>query len=73
MTFAWWHIGVAILPTLPNLWSIWHIFAHDFHGDMQKKALWIVLSVFIPIIGGLIYIFVGRKQAGAILPKYERH
>ena len=72
MTFQWWHIGVAVLPTLPNLWSIWHSWCHDFNGDMPKKSLWLVLTVFLPVLGGLIYIFAGRKYAGRILPKAAR-
>ena len=63
MTFAWWHVLVALIPILPNLWSIWHIWNHRF-SSFQQKAIWLVIAVFLPVLGGLIYIFAGRKHAG---------
>ncbi len=61
MTFAWWHILILFIPILPNLWSIWNIWNNSFK-DYNQKVLWLVIAVFIPIIGGLLYIFIGRKQ-----------
>lgn len=63
MTFAWWHVLVALIPILPNLWSIWHIWNHRF-SSFQQKAIWLIIAVFLPVLGGLIYIFAGRKHAG---------
>lgn len=63
MTFAWWHVLVALIPILPNFWSIWHIWNHRF-SSFQQKAIWLVIAVFLPVLGGLIYIFAGRKHAG---------
>ena len=63
MTFAWWHVLVALIPILPNLWSIWHIWNHRF-SSFQQKAVWLVIAVFLPVLGGLIYIFAGRRHAG---------
>lgn len=62
MTFSWWHLLVLILPMLPTFWSIWDIWNHDF-PTREKRLLWLVFVVFVPVIGGLIYIFTGRKQA----------
>ena len=62
MTFAWWHIAVALVPMLPAFWSIWDIWSHAFNPP-ERKMLWLVLVVFIPVIGALIYIVYGRKQA----------
>lgn len=67
MTFAWWHVLVALVPMLPAFWSIWHIWTHAFNGDVQKKMLWLVLVVFLPVLGGLIYVAAGRTKAGARL------
>lgn len=72
MTVQWWYLIFAILPTLPNLWSIWHIWSHDFNDDMQKKVLWLVLAVFIPVLGGIIYIVAGRQHAGKPVPRARR-
>jgi hypothetical protein len=48
---------------LPTLWSIRHIWTHEFE-EPQQRALWLVLVVFAPVVGGLAYIFTGRKKAG---------
>jgi len=62
MTFAWWHVLVALIPMLPSFWSIWHIWHHEFESP-QSRALWLVLAVFLPVIGGIIYIVIGRGKA----------
>ena len=65
MIFHWWHVLVAAIPILPNLWSLWHLWSHDFNNDFERKVRWLLLCVFVPVIGGLIYIFKGRKYAGS--------
>lgn len=62
MTFAWWHLLLALVPMLPTFWSIWNIWNSDF-PTFQTKMLWLVLVIFLPVIGGLIYIFAGQRQA----------
>ncbi len=55
-------VAMVAIPMLPNLWSIYHAFTRFFETREEKK-LWILVAVFIPVIGGLAYIFVGRKRA----------
>lgn len=55
-------LALLSLPILPNLWGIWHAFNATFPTD-QEKMVWIALSVFVPVLGGLIYLFWGRKRA----------
>ncbi|MBO4300184.1 MAG: PLDc N-terminal domain-containing protein [Desulfovibrio sp.] len=62
MTFQWWHVLVALIPMLPTFWSILHVWRHEF-STPQQRALWLVLVVFLPVVGGLIYIFTGRRKA----------
>lgn len=62
MTFAWWHVPLLLLPILPNLWSVWDIWTHSFK-DYNTKVLWLIIAVFLPVIGGLLYIFAGRRGA----------
>ena len=62
MSFVWWHLLVVLAPMLPVFWSIRHIWAHEFE-EPQQRALWLVLVVFVPVIGSLVYIVVGRKKA----------
>lgn len=64
MTFVWWHVLVALIPMLPTLWSIWHIWDHEFSSP-QQRALWLVFVVFLPVIGGIVYLIAGRGKAGA--------
>lgn len=61
MDFPYWYIVIAVLP-LPNLWSIWHIWAHEF-ASFQQKVSWLCFAVFVPVVAGLVYIFYGRKFA----------
>ena len=58
----WWHWIVLALPILPNLWSIWHVRNHYFATE-QEKSLWFLLAVFIPVLGGIIYLVAGRRRA----------
>ncbi|MGX9365260.1 PLDc N-terminal domain-containing protein [Desulfoplanes sp. PS50] len=54
-------IAILALPIIPNLWAIWHIFRHDFATPAEKKG-WIFLNVFLPVFGGIIYLFIGRRR-----------
>ena len=54
-------ILLFFIPILPNLWSIWHIFNHEFEFYNQKMK-WLLIAVFIPVVGGIIYILIGRKR-----------
>lgn len=53
---------VTAVPILPNLYAIWHAFHRVFPSDKEKMT-WLGICVFIPVLGGLAYIFVGRKRA----------
>ncbi|MFO7818505.1 MAG: PLD nuclease N-terminal domain-containing protein [Thermodesulfobacteriota bacterium] len=53
---------LIIVPILPNLWAIWHIFRCDFNTPQEKMA-WLALAVFLPVLGGLAYLFWGKKRA----------
>ena len=62
MMFHWWHVVLVMIPMIPTLWSLLHIWGYEFPTP-QQRALWLVLVVFLPVIGGIIYIFTGRKKA----------
>lgn len=54
-------IVFIFLPVLPNLWAILHIFKNDFETP-QEKMIWLALAVFVPLVGGLVYFFAGRRR-----------
>lgn len=61
LTFVWWHILIILLPILPNLWSIWNIWTHSFK-DYNQKIIWLLIAIFLPFLGGLLYIFIGHRH-----------
>lgn len=54
-------IILVFLPILFNLWAIIHIFRNDFDTP-QEKMIWLGLAVFVPVIGGLVYLILGRRR-----------
>lgn len=55
-------IPLLIVPILPNLWSIWHLYTREFPTP-QERAAWIVAQIVLPVVGGLGYILFGRRRA----------
>lgn len=52
---------VLLLPILPNLWCIWHAYRHEFDSPVEKFG-WMGAGVFIPVLGGLAYLLIGRRR-----------
>lgn len=52
---------LAFVPILPNLWCIYHAFQREFPTPAEKMA-WIGVGIFIPVLGGLIYLIWGRRR-----------
>ncbi len=59
-------ILALLLPILPNLWAIWHIFRCDF-PTAQEKMAWLVAAMFLPVLGGIVYLLLGRKRAKRVV------
>jgi len=57
-----WALPVLLLPIVPNLWAIWHLYKNEFPTP-QERAAWILAQVVLPVIGGVGYILFGRKRA----------
>ncbi len=55
-------IVLLTLPAIPNLWAIYHAYNREF-PTVQEKMAWIGAGVFVPVIGGLVYLFIGRRRA----------
>jgi hypothetical protein len=54
---------VFLLLFIPTVWAIVNIAHRDF-GSVKKKALWGLFVVFVPPIGGIVYLL--TQQIGRI-------
>lgn len=73
-TLLW--MAILSLPILPNFWCIWHAGRHAFPGPTEQMQ-WIRVGVFVPVLGGLIYLIWGMRRAmplpkEALEPDYEQ-
>ncbi len=55
-------ILLLTIPAIPNLWAIYHAYNRDF-PTVQEKMAWIGAGIFVPVLGGLLYLFIGRRRA----------
>ncbi len=56
------YLALFFVPIVPNLWSIWHVYHRDF-PSVQEKMIWIGIAIFIPVFGGLGYLFFGMRRS----------
>jgi len=60
-------IGLLLLiPILPNLLAIWHIFHSDFKTSTEKMG-WLFAAIFVPILGGLLYWILGYRRSQRVI------
>lgn len=45
---------ILLLPMVPTFWAIRDV-AHRSFDDPQKKMIWLLIIIFLPVLGGLIY------------------
>ncbi|MDL2268271.1 PLD nuclease N-terminal domain-containing protein [Desulfovibrio sp. OttesenSCG-928-G15] len=50
------------LPAIPNLFGIWHAFKRVFPSP-NERLIWIAICVFVPVVGGLLYLAFGFRRA----------
>lgn len=48
-----------------NAWCILDAWKRDF-GSSNEKVAWIQVIVFIPLLGALAYIFIGKNRGEAL-------
>lgn len=58
LSLEWWQIALLFLSALLNLWDIWHVFNHTFETSLEW-VLWMVACVFVPVLGGMVYVLFG--------------
>ena len=54
MSLSVW-LAIALLLFIPTLWAIINIAYKDL-GSTRKKALWGLFVVFVPPVGGIVYL-----------------
>jgi len=54
-------IGLLLLAILPNYIAIWQSFHREFPTPLERM-LWFLLAIFVPVLGGIIYLIWGRKR-----------
>ncbi|MHC1710850.1 MAG: PLDc N-terminal domain-containing protein [Solidesulfovibrio sp.] len=52
---------ILAVPILPNFIAIWHSFHREFPTHMEKM-IWFLLAIFVPLLGGVVYLIWGRKR-----------
>ena len=61
MMFAMVGAGVLSLACLAAwIWALVDILKNDFNGS--NKLIWLILVLAVPLIGVILYYFIGREQ-----------
>ena len=55
-------VALLILPII-NIWAICHAGLRIFPNGPQERILWIMPAMFIPVLGGIIYLAFGMKRS----------
>ncbi|BDQ36109.1 hypothetical protein SYK_04690 [Pseudodesulfovibrio nedwellii] len=61
-TTQWAIVSISILICFSfSVWTILDVWKRNF-GSSNEKTLWMQICIFIPILGALAYLFLGRKR-----------
>lgn len=52
---------IVIGPYLVNILALIDILRHEFEPH-QNKLVWLLVTLFLPMIGGVLYFLIGRKS-----------
>lgn len=58
-------IFLLMLPAVHNLWTIWHAMNHAFPQE-KERLLWVLAGIFLPVLGGILYLIFGFKRSKPI-------
>lgn len=58
-------IFLLMLPAILNLWTIWHAMNHVFSQE-KERLLWVLAGIFLPVLGGILYLIFGLKRSKPI-------
>jgi len=49
------------IPAILWIWAIVDILRSDF-TDSTTKLIWLIVIVFLPVLGAILYLLIGRNQ-----------
>jgi hypothetical protein len=49
------------IPTILWLWALIDLLTSEFTSS-TNKLIWVVVILFLPVLGGILYLLIGRKQ-----------
>lgn len=52
---------IAVLPVILIIWAIIDLVTSQF-TDSTNKLIWAIIILFMPFIGAILYLIIGRKQ-----------
>ncbi|GAB5527836.1 MAG: hypothetical protein Roseis2KO_57080 [Roseivirga sp.] len=52
---------IVLIPAILWIWALVDIIRSDF-ADSTNKIVWILAIIFLPVIGALLYLLIGRRQ-----------
>ncbi|MEM4141291.1 MAG: PLD nuclease N-terminal domain-containing protein [Nitrososphaeria archaeon] len=61
---------IPIVVLIFWIWTLVDIIRSEFPGS--NKVIWILVVIFVPLIGMILYFLIGRKQKLNIEPRHER-
>jgi hypothetical protein len=56
------------IPTVLWLWALVDLLSSDF-ASSTNKLIWVAVILFLPILGAILYLLIGRKQKVRTLPR----
>ena len=56
-------MAALLIPPIINIWAICHAALRIFPSGPQERILWVMLAMFIPVLGGIIYLALGMKRS----------
>jgi len=52
--------SILLISTVLLIYCLIDILKNSFNGN--DKVIWVLVILFVPIVGSLLYLFIGRKQ-----------
>ncbi len=52
---------ILLIPGILWIWALIDIIRSEF-ADSTNKIIWVLVIIFLPVIGALLYLLIGRGQ-----------